>query len=331
MSQLRHFLLVAASAFAASPTAFAGDYIVRVEALVASVAGAGASTAPFSSAQFGDRITIDYSLFYPGASTPNALFVNGQPIPGIDYQIDYTSSSVTFGGQNLPLVDTVPPPYEDGVSFVSGVNGCFSYAGVGSGFLLLSAWDPTQPGGLIPSDDLMALVGTNFDASQLIFPILSYTEVFGVTTDEVAYRVTRISVLDQGAQIGTSYCTALANSTGAAATISASGSTAVAQNDLQLQSSGLPPSAFGLFIYGPSQIQTPFGDGFRCVGGQLRRLQASTPASPAGVATLQVDLNSAAASAIVAGSTLNFQYWYRDAIGGPSGFNTTNAVAVSFQ
>ena len=65
---------------------------------------------------------------------------------------------------------------------------------------------------------------------------------------------------------GVSYCVGASNSAGPGASLSASGSTSLAQNDLVLTSSGGVPNQFGLFFYGPTQRQIPFGDGFLCVG-----------------------------------------------------------------
>jgi hypothetical protein len=75
-------------------------------------------------------------------------------------------------------------------------------------------------------------------------------------------------------RVGTSYCIGAPNSAGSGALMCSSGSSSIADNDLVLSCNGLPANKFGLFFYGPNQIQTPFGDGFRCVGGQLNRLPA---------------------------------------------------------
>ena len=48
-----------------------------------------------------------------------------------------------------------------------------------------------------------------------------------------------------------------------------SGSASYFANDLVLECYGAVPNQFGIFYYGPNQIQVPFGDGFRCVGAGL--------------------------------------------------------------
>ena len=99
------------------------------------------------------------------------------------------------------------------------------------------------------------------------------------------------------------------------------------------------PGEFGLFYYGPRQIQIPFGDGFRCVGAGssgLFRLNPPQRTSDAlGYLCRQVDFNQPPASGgpgrIVAGSTWNFQFWYRDPLGpGSTGFNFSDGLSVQF-
>ncbi len=127
------------------------------------------------------------------------------------------------------------------------------------------------------------------------------------------------------------YCVAGPNSVGASgANIYAFGSNDVADNNLTLRTLSVPSSGFGLHFFGPSQVQVPFGDGTRCVGGMLYRLPI-TQAGPDGVATYPVDLGSAPALGVISsGVTMNFQFWYRDTAAGGTGFNVSDAVQVAF-
>jgi len=132
----------------------------------------------------------------------------------------------------------------------------------------------------------------------------------------------------------TFYCDGLPNSVGYGAVIGYTGTTSISQNDFWLTASFLPPNQFGLFFYGPNQIQPPlpWGEGLRCVGGGPNRLGVVNSGS-AGIATKWVDYNSpqALAGPIVAGSTWNFQYWYRDPAGGPAGYNASDALQATFK
>jgi len=110
------------------------------------------------------------------------------------------------------------------------------------------------------------------------------------------------------------------------------GSTSVAANDLTLFCSFLPPNENGIFYYGESAISVPFGDGTRCVGGQVFRLPVLT-SSIFGEVFYDLDYTSppSAAGQILAGATWFFQYWYRDPLGpGGTAFNLSNALEIRF-
>ncbi len=142
------------------------------------------------------------------------------------------------------------------------------------------------------------------------------------------------------APFGTNYCTANPNSTGAPSQILIAGSSNPADQDVTLSAEDLPPSIPGLFFFGTGQLSgIPFGDGLRCVGGTTTRIQPPAfsgggmgdPPQSQGTAARQLDFNAPYASALVSGTTLNFQFWYRDPMGGPAGFNTSDGIEVSFQ
>ncbi len=135
----------------------------------------------------------------------------------------------------------------------------------------------------------------------------------------------------------TSYCQTAPNSVGGGALIYSTGSPSVVANDLVLEVTGATPSQFGIFYYGSTQIQIPFGDGFRCVGagstGTFRLPIITTDAF--GDASFPLDVNdppaAAGPGAVVAGADWNFQFWYRDPAGpGGSGFNFSDGLAVGF-
>lgn len=132
-----------------------------------------------------------------------------------------------------------------------------------------------------------------------------------------------------------SYCTAAPNSASAlGGSITASGSTSVAAQDLTLLARNCPPSRPGLFFYGTTQIFALVGDGRLCTGGDIRRLYPVQTIDPSGMASLSLDWTSSPVSggsgAILPGLTKNFSFWFRDPGGGPAGFNYTNAVSVTF-
>lgn len=130
------------------------------------------------------------------------------------------------------------------------------------------------------------------------------------------------------------YCVGAPNSTGVGAQIGFFGSTSLAANDLILTCSNGPVNSPGLFFYGPNQVQIPFGDGFRCVGGQIFRVPPPQFFDVFGNLAHVFDNDAPPANggsgAITAGSSWNFQCWYRDVPAGMSGFNLSNGLALDF-
>ena len=128
------------------------------------------------------------------------------------------------------------------------------------------------------------------------------------------------------------YCEGLVNSTGSRGEISWSGSTQHSVNALTLSASGLPSSQFGLFFYGPNQIRIPFGNGLRCVGGGVYRLNPPALTDSQGELSRAVDFNAAPMSSgpglVLPGSRWNFQFWYRDPAAGGANFNLTNGLTA---
>jgi formylglycine-generating enzyme required for sulfatase activity len=142
------------------------------------------------------------------------------------------------------------------------------------------------------------------------------------------------------AQVGTNYCSpAVANSTGASAMISGSGSAVVSSNNLVLTSSGLPRNAAAYFLCSRTQgfVQNPGGSaGDLCLGNPIgRQVGGVIPNSGAtGIVNVTADLNVMpqpnGAVVVLPGDTWNFQCWYRDAVGGSATSNFSDGLAVLF-
>jgi hypothetical protein len=98
-----------------------------------------------------------------------------------------------------------------------------------------------------------------------------------------------------------------ANSSGAGAILTETGSTSVGADDLGFAGAGLLPSQPALLFVGDTALGG--GDGAASWGPGL-----------------------GAAGGWTAGDTRYFQLWYRDSIGSPCGigFNLTNGVALTF-
>ena len=130
--------------------------------------------------------------------------------------------------------------------------------------------------------------------------------------------------------IGTRYCTALPNSTGAPAQISASGSASVVQNNLVAQAAPVPSNTSGMFLYGLQPSQTPFGNGIKCIASPIRRLPVTSSSGTTLAQAVNVNAGSAA-GVILAGTTWHFQGRFRDNAAGGSGTNLSDGLRITFQ
>ena len=140
--------------------------------------------------------------------------------------------------------------------------------------------------------------------------------------------------------MGTSYCTAAVNSTGASGQISALGSDVAADNNVVLTSSSLPQNAFGFFLTGQTQgfTQTPGGSsGNLCLGGAIGRYVGAGQilnSGSIGAFTLFLDLAATPTPtglvSVATGETWHFQAWYRDAFIGIPISNLTDGLALTF-
>jgi hypothetical protein len=124
-----------------------------------------------------------------------------------------------------------------------------------------------------------------------------------------------------------------ANGTGSGAVISASGSTSIAAGNLVLTGTQLIPGQPGLYFQGNNAVSggngVTFGDGLRCAGGNVVRLQVRV-ANSSGASSTTVNIG--ATGGVSAGDTKRYQVWYRDPASSPCGatFNLSNGVGVFF-
>jgi hypothetical protein len=148
---------------------------------------------------------------------------------------------------------------------------------------------------------------------------------------EAAIDDFEITALSPGCPVPSNYCTATVNSTGMAAQMFSTGSQDVGDNTFTLTAAVMPPGQFGLFFYGPNQTSLPIGDGTICIDpGAIFRLPV-VQVSAFGDATHAVDFGSLPPGGqIQNGDTMNFSFWFRDPPGGPSGFNFSDGLEVTF-
>ena len=141
-----------------------------------------------------------------------------------------------------------------------------------------------------------------------------------------------------GGTLGMNYCTAVPNSTGQAASISAAGSIVASDNDLTLAAANVPVLQFGIFLTSRDQASAPVASGTLCLGGSIIRFQGQgqiLQANSSGEYSLQIDTTALPAGTptpINAGDTYNFTTWFRDV--DPMVGNTANfsdGVSITFQ
>ena len=132
-----------------------------------------------------------------------------------------------------------------------------------------------------------------------------------------------------GGTLGTNYCISLDTSLGSPATISATGSLSVADNNFFLSAEPVPNQP-GIFFYGPTQTINPFGNGFLCITGTIGRLSVENAAGNVISHALDNTQPPNPATVITSGSTWNFQCWFRDPAAGGAAFNLSDALEATF-
>lgn len=126
------------------------------------------------------------------------------------------------------------------------------------------------------------------------------------------------------------------------AMLSGSGNASLSNDTVVLTSTGELPSSLSIFLQGTTVIAPVFfGDGLRCIGGNLKRLYVKnavlgTVAAPQGIEPRVSARSAALGDPIPLGATRGYQVYYRDpnltfcpATQGDT-FNVSNAIAVAW-
>jgi len=120
---------------------------------------------------------------------------------------------------------------------------------------------------------------------------------------------------------------------GASLRVTGSNSVGPSPSTLILEGSGLIQNQPGLYFQGNNAVNggqgNHFGDGLRCAGGGVIRLQVRV-ADGAGLSQTNIDI--VVKGNVLAGNTKYYQLWYRDPLTSVCGstFNLTNGVQVLF-
>jgi len=119
--------------------------------------------------------------------------------------------------------------------------------------------------------------------------------------------------------------------------LTSSGTPSVSNDTLILSTTGMHPSNSGLYFQGNNTVNNgsglPFGDGLRCVGGAVIRLQVRFAD---GIGSSSTNIAIAAKGGVSPGDTKRYQCWYRDNSGaqpcgvGVNDFNLSNGYQVTW-
>ena len=119
--------------------------------------------------------------------------------------------------------------------------------------------------------------------------------------------------------------TSLPNSSGFTGRIVGNGSSSVRAGDLTQVAGPIPNGVPGLYFHGTKQALLPFGNGVRCVRGQVRR----GPVAAASGTNLLWTVSDSQLPEIFQGATRHFQCWFRDG-GQAAGYGLTSGYSVTF-
>lgn len=124
-----------------------------------------------------------------------------------------------------------------------------------------------------------------------------------------------------------------AHGAGRGGKLSSSGSPSISASDLVLWGHDVLPSNPGLFFQGSQRVAggtgVAFGDGLRCAGGTVVRIQVRISNS---LGSMHTSAPVAAVGGVLAGETRTYQLWFRDSFTTPcgAGFNLTNGLELSW-
>jgi hypothetical protein len=128
------------------------------------------------------------------------------------------------------------------------------------------------------------------------------------------------------------FCITSPNTAGPGARITAIGDPSLSTNTFFLQVTQAPPGQPGLFFFGDhaQDPPLPFGNGWKCVGGNTQRLNPPLFVDGDGTGSRRIDFALVPTNLFAAGDTAYFQFWYRDNPQVGTTFNLSDGLAVTF-
>ena len=281
-----------------------------------SVSFSSIASGPFAGKGPGTPVSVAFNVTTPGTPIAPGQFENFTIVPA-SFQLDIGGATLGLNSSPALGISNDFPVADGAFLFMTQLQS--------SHWMEIELHDSS--GTVFNSTNLALLTGTHAGGS---FDTVDWNLLLGAGSASIALTSLVVHP-ESGGPIGTSYCTSVAGASGVPATISASGSTSVAANEVELHAAGLPPSQSGIFLYGPNAIQTPFAGGFLCVGGGVKRLLPPLNSGASGTIHRVLDLTAPPANAgpfaILPGSTWRFQAWFRDPA---TVSNLTDGLALTF-
>ncbi|MCP3916273.1 MAG: hypothetical protein GY711_12020 [bacterium] len=247
------------------------------------------------------------------------------------YEVMLASPSQQGGNHSLGVVHLPGHPVMNGVSSFAGGSSSYrpTQSNLAPGAVLIADWTDGVP---------LVVEGANPRRIDLGFYPASSACSSNWWVETTDGDLLMANALLSAATIYSLYCSpAQPNSTGIPASIAATGSRYVVDQDITLIAEDLPPNEFGYFIVGSNQgqFQPPGSMGVICLtcGFQgcsgIGRYNRPGEIIQGPVGSLVIDLGALPLSPSVSvqpGETWNFQCWYRDL--GSSNF--TDAISIDF-
>ena len=318
LGKIKRTLSVGATALMAlglCVSAEAGDIVVEATGTVLQANPSGSS--PFQGISAGDTVVVHYEVFVPGMDiVPGQL--TGYTIDGAASYVEINQIRDAITGGTLAIQNDFP--VADGIRVMGAPL-------MGGGNASLEVSEST--GTLFGSTDIAMELGSWSSSTWASYSF----GVFGGGSF-IEFDLPSITIMEP--QFGTNYCgPAVLNSTGLPASVRATGSPALALNDLTVTAFDLPPASFGFFIGSNTQsfVVNPGGSqGNLCLGGSIGRFIGQIQNSgPMGTISVVVDLGQIPQPTGpvmgAVGDAWNFQCWFRDANPGVTS-NFTDAIEV---
>ena len=224
-----------------------------------------------------------------------------------------------LGGWGLTLISHDP----DGFGERLYVFGSFDQAGnqsVGN----VAEWDGVQwHASTLPNTNQAQVVTYDDGSGRSLFVGGNFSGVGDVGAHNIAKLTDPC-----GAILGIPQCTSNVNSTGLVGRTRARGTASVSAANLDLESRNLPANTFSLYFAGSGLQHGAVGDGVLCISGSLTRMPPGAFTDASGIVTKSFDFSAPYGNLAVPGQSLIVQCFYRDLAGGPTGFNTTDAIEI---